>query len=175
MIHGFVVCKRFNSKVYKYPEETTLSKKRVPSTLYTSLVVDYLRPVLTFYFFHVIKRNYSRSRRKQFGSIGTLLYLAPTLAPLVYWKWKTNLFAAVKEYGIDVIWIKEHPTYHEDQEEIRYHLTGHNWILATSSAATYNIGAAVGRVGMLLCPKIFSSFSIIEVHFMLPQEPSSSC
>ena len=35
MIYGFVVCKRFNSKVYKYPEETTLSKKRVPSTLYT--------------------------------------------------------------------------------------------------------------------------------------------
>ena len=116
-----------------------------------------------------------KKSQKLFGSVGTLIYLPSTLAPSFHWK-KTNLSAAAKEYGIDVICIKEHPTYHEDQGEIRYHSTGHNWILVTSSAATYSIGATVGGVGMLLSPKTFSSFSNIEgssSHITLAQEPPS--
>ena len=71
-----------------------------------------------------------------------------------------ELTASAIEHKIDIICIQEHRYTH--YEDIKYHDTGNEWMLATVSAWKNLVNATVGGVGILIGPRALKSLNSIE-------------
>ena len=64
------------------------------------------------------------------------------------------------DHKIDIIFIQEHMYTHS--EDIKYHVTGNGWTLATASARKNSDNAMIGSVGMLIGPLTLKSLNSIK-------------
>ena len=71
-----------------------------------------------------------------------------------------ELIASAVEHKIDIICKQEHRYAHT--EDIKFHLTGNGWTLATVSAWKNSVNATVGGVGILIGPRAIKTLNSIE-------------
>ena len=71
-----------------------------------------------------------------------------------------ELTASTIDHNIDIICIQEHR--YTRSEDIKYHDTGNEWMLATASVWKNSINATIGGVGMLIGPRALKSPNSIE-------------
>ena len=71
-----------------------------------------------------------------------------------------ELTASAIDHNIDIICIQEHRYTHS--ENIKYHDTGNEWTLATTSAWKNSINATIEGIGILIGPRALKSLNSIE-------------
>ena len=72
----------------------------------------------------------------------------------------SELTASAVEHKIDIKCIQGHRYTHT--ENIKYHVTGNRWTLATVSAWKNSVNATVGGLGMLIGPRALKTLNSIE-------------
>ena len=71
-----------------------------------------------------------------------------------------ELTASAIDHNIDIICIQEHR--YTQSEDIEYHDTGNEWMLASASALKNTVNAMRGGAGMLIGPQALNSLNSRE-------------